>query len=92
MHRTRVRPDEAAAVLRALHVDLAAVPWDLEQFRIGMESELAHGRADPDTNVTDDDLVLTGKIALAHLVEIPDYYTRLAAMEAQAFEEQERDR
>jgi APA family basic amino acid/polyamine antiporter len=92
MHRTRVRPDEAAAVLRALHVDLAAVPWDLEQFRIGMESELAHGRADPDTNVTDDDLVLTGKIALAHLVEIPDYYTRLAAMEAQAFEEQERRR
>jgi len=42
--------------------------------------------------VTDDDLVLTGKIALAHLVEIPDYYTRLAAMEAQAFAEQERDR
>ena len=92
MHRTRVSTDEAGSVLAALRVDLAAVTWDLEQFRLGMESELAHGRADPDTNVTDDDLVLTGKIALAHLVEIPDYYTRLAAMEAQAFEEQERDR
>jgi APA family basic amino acid/polyamine antiporter len=92
MHRTRVSTDEAGSVLAALSVDLAAVTWDLEQFRLGMESELAHGRADPDTNVTDDDLVLTGKIALAHLVEIPDYYTRLAAMEAQAFEEQERDR
>ena len=92
VHRTRVSPDEAAGVLAALHVDLAAVSWDLEQFRLGMESELAHGRADPDTNVTDDDLILTGKIALAHLVEIPDYYTRLAAMEAQAFEEQRRDR
>jgi len=92
MHRTRVSADEASSVLAALHVDLAAVRWDLEQFRIGMESELAHGRADPDTNVTDDDLVLTGKIALAHLVEIPDYYTRLAAMEARAFEEQERNR
>lgn len=92
MHRSTVSPEEAAAVLDALHVDLAVVPWDLEQFRMGMESELGHGRADPDTNVTDDDLVLTGKIALAHLVEIPDYYTRLAAMEAQAFEDQRRDR
>jgi APA family basic amino acid/polyamine antiporter len=92
MHRTHVSADEARAVLGSLRVDLAAVSWDLEQFRVGMESELAHGRADPDTNVTDDDLLLTGKIALAHLVEIPDYYTRLAAMEAQAFEEQERNR
>lgn len=46
-----------------------------------MESETGHGRADPDTNVTDDDLVLTGRIAQAHLVEIPDYYTRLADRE-----------
>jgi APA family basic amino acid/polyamine antiporter len=92
MRRTRVTSQESSAVLEALHVDLAAVPWDLEQFRMGMESELGHGRVDPDTNVTDDDLVVTGKIALAHLVEIPDYYTRLAAMEAQAFEDQERNR
>ncbi len=92
MHRTRVSAEEAAAVLTALHVDLAVVSWDLEQFRMGMESEMGHGRVDPDTNVTDDDLVLTGKIALAHLVEIPDYYTRLAAMEAEAFEEQKRRR
>ena len=55
-----------------------------------MRSELAHGRVDPDTNVTDDDLQLTAKIALAHLNEIPDYSTRLAAMEAGAFEEQHR--
>lgn len=90
--RTKVTAEEAAAVLAALHVDLGTVTWDLEQFRMGMESELDHGRVDPDTNVTDDDLVLTGKIALAHLVEIPDYYTRLAAMEAEAFAEQERNR
>lgn len=92
MHRTKVSAAEAMAVLQALHVDLEVEPWDLDQFVRGMESELGHGRADPDTNVTDDDLVLTGKIALAHLVEIPDYYTRLAAMEAEAFEEQERNR
>jgi CBS domain-containing protein len=55
---------------------------DLEQLRIGMEVELEHGRRDPLTNVTDDDPLLTAKIALAHLRELPDYYVRLAAMEA----------
>jgi APA family basic amino acid/polyamine antiporter len=88
VRRRDVTLEEAAAVMAALRVDPDAVPWDVEQFRMGLASELAHGRVDPDTNVTDDDLVTTGKIALAHLVEIPDYYTRLAAMEAEAFEEQ----
>jgi CBS domain-containing protein len=55
---------------------------DLEQLRIGMGVELEHGRADPLTNVTDDDPLLTAKIALAHLRELPGYYVRLAAMEA----------
>ncbi len=55
--------------------------WDVEQFRMGMDVELEHGTADPRTNVTDNDPLLTGKIALAHLNEIPDYYTRLAEME-----------
>ena len=60
---------------------------DLAQFHKGLRRELQHGRADPDTNVTDDDLVLTAKIALAHLNEIPDYYTRLQVMEADAIED-----
>jgi APA family basic amino acid/polyamine antiporter len=89
VRRRTVTTEEAEAVLEALHLDADAVPWDVEQFRMGLESELAHGRVDPDTNVTDDDLVVTGRIALAHLVEIPDYYTRLAAMEAQAFAERD---
>ena len=54
---------------------------DLEQLRIGMAVELEHGRSDPLTNVTDDDPLLTAKIALAHLRELPDYYQRLAAVE-----------
>ena len=49
-----------------------------------MEVELEHGRQDPATNVTDDDPVLTGKIALAHLNEFPDYYERLELMEREA--------
>ena len=49
-----------------------------------MDVELEHGLHDPLTNVTDDDPVVTGKIALAHLNEFPDYYTRLEQMEEQA--------
>jgi hypothetical protein len=48
---------------------------DLEQFRRGLEVELEHGAIDSETNVTGDDLALTGKIAWAHLKEIRDYYT-----------------
>lgn len=55
--------------------------YDVEQFRMGMDVELEHGKVDQNTNVTNDDALLTGKIALAHLNEIQDYYTRLAEME-----------
>lgn len=55
--------------------------FDVEQFRRGMDVELEHGLEDPHTNVTDDDPLTTGKIALAHLNEFPDYYTRLDKME-----------
>ena len=55
--------------------------YDVEQFRMGMDVELEHGTVDPNTNVTNDDPLLTGKIALAHLNELPDYYTRLDKME-----------
>jgi hypothetical protein len=58
--------------------------FDLEQFRMGMDVELEHGLSDPATNVTNDDPLTTGKIALAHLTEFPDYYTRLAEMEKEA--------
>ncbi len=58
--------------------------FDVEQYKMGMEVELEHGTTNPLTNVTNDDLVTTGKIALAHLHELPDYYTRLLAMEKDA--------
>ena len=67
--------------------DTLGVPWDtfdVEQFAMGLNVELEHGRKDPETDVTHDEPMLTGKIALAHLNEIPDYYTRLAAMEDEA--------
>ena len=67
--------------------DVIRINWsevDLEQFRMGLEVELEHGVRNVVTNVTNDDLVLTGKIALAHLMELPDYYTRLMRMEEEA--------
>ena len=58
--------------------------YDIEQFRRGLEVEMEHGSHDPQTNVTNDDEIVTGKIALAHLKEIKDYYTRLDKMEQEA--------
>ncbi len=58
--------------------------FDVEQFRKGMDIEMEHGLVDPDTNVSNDDPVTTGKIALAHLNEFPDYYDRLEEMEEEA--------
>jgi hypothetical protein len=60
--------------------------FDVEQFRRGLNVELEHGAVSPATNVTNDDPILTGKIALAHLNEFPDYYDRLEKMEKEADE------
>ena len=76
--------DEARRVGEQIGIDWETAPFDVEQFRMGMDVELEHGLHDPSTNVTDDDAVTTGKIALAHLNEFPDYYTRLDRMEAEA--------
>ena len=79
-----VSPDEARSVGERIGIDWDSAPFDVEQFRIGMEVEFEHGTHDPATNVTDDDPIVTGKIALAHLNEFADYYTRLQKMEAEA--------
>ncbi len=76
--------EEAKRIGDALKVDWSKV-W-LEQFRLGLAVELEHGARDPSTNVTNDDELTTGKIALAHLYEFPDYYDRLSRMEQEADE------
>lgn len=76
--------EEARAIGSRIGIDWAASPFDVEQFRMGMNVELEHGAHDPETDVTGDDPAVTGKIAWAHLKEFADYYTRLAAMEAEA--------
>ena len=82
--KTHFATEEARAAGERIGIDWAASPFDVEQFRMGMDVELEHGTQDLDTNVTDDDVTVTAKIARAHLNEFPDYYTRLAVMEAEA--------
>ena len=76
--------DEARRIGERIGIDWQNSPFALEQFEMGLAVELEHGRRDATTNVSDDDELTTGKIAWAHLNEFPDYYTRLAQMEAEA--------
>lgn len=76
--------EEARRIGERIGIDWNSSAFDVEQLRMGLGVELEHGRVDPETNVTDDDEITTGKIARAHLNEFPDYYTRLGKMEAEA--------
>ena len=76
--------DQAKEVADKLSINFEERGFDLEQFRHGMDVELEHGTENSLTNVTDDDPLMTGKIALAHLNEFPDYYNRLDKMEEEA--------
>ena len=74
--------EEAKRIGEELGIDWSN--FDIEQYRMGLDVELEHGLIDPHTNVTNDDSIMTGKIALAHLNEFSDYYTRLDIMEREA--------
>ncbi|SFI76936.1 DUF5661 family protein [Olleya namhaensis] len=67
--------------------DSLGIQWkdiQLDEFTKGINVEFEHGTRYPETNVTNNDKALTGKIAWAHLKEFPDYYTRLEKMENEA--------
>ena len=76
--------EDARRIGTEIGIEWGSAPFDVEQFRMGMDVELEHGLRDAATNVTDSDPIVTGKIALAHLNEFPDYYTRLEKMEREA--------
>lgn len=82
MKEKRFTYEQAKQIGEKLGIDWTK--FDVNQYWRGLEVELEHGARDPETNVTNDDPVLTGKIALAHLKEFPDYYTRLDKMEKEA--------
>ena len=74
--------EEAKQIGEKLGIDWSK--FDIDQFRRGLDTELEHGNINPKTNVSNDDPITTGKIALAHLNEFPDYYDRLGKMEQEA--------
>jgi len=78
--------EEARTVATEFGIDFGARGCDLEQFRMGLGVELEHGPRDPETDVSGDDPMVTGKIALAHLTEFPDYYSCPTALEREAEE------
>lgn len=82
--RKSFTPEEARRIGAEIGIDWDTAPFDVEEFRSGMDVELEHGLHDVLTNVTDDDPQVTAKIALAHLNEFADYYTRLERMEEEA--------
>ena len=82
--KAQITAEQARATGEQIGIDWATSRFDVEQLRMGMDVELEHGTQDLETNVTDDDVTVTAKIARAHLNEFPDYYSRLAVMEAEA--------
>jgi hypothetical protein len=82
-HGRSFTAEEACRIGEQVGIDWGAAPFDVEQFRRGLEVELEHPLRDASTNVTDDDPVVTAKIPLAHLNEFADY-TRLERMEDEA--------
>ena len=80
--KKEISDDKAREIGNQLKIDWTKV--DLKEFRSGLAVELEHGAHDPETDVTGDNMLLTGKIAWAHLKEFPDYYSRLEKLEAEA--------
>ena len=76
--------EEAAQIANKIGIDFSKEKFDLNQFTMGVNVELEHGTKFSNTNVTNNDPILTGKIAYAHLLEFPDYYTRLKKLEDEA--------
>ena len=84
MQKKSFSEDDAQKVALEIGINWDMVDFDLAQFTAGMNVETEHGSHDPETNVTNDDPIITGKIAWAHLKEISDYYDRLEEMEKEA--------
>jgi hypothetical protein len=70
---------EAKKVLKA--IPKSGLKVDPDRFRAGLEVELEHGIMFTEYNITNNHPVLTGKIVMAHFMEMTDYYQRLEVAE-----------
>ena len=76
---SEVQLEEARIIQGEIGAEATQIP--LEEFRLGLQVELEHGLEFVDANVTNNHPLLTGKIVLAHLKEMLDYYLRLEVAE-----------
>jgi len=76
--------EDAEKVAKEIGIDFEKEDFSLNSFLQGMNIELEHGSCDSETNVSNDNPIVTWKIALAHLKEFGDYYERLEKMEKEA--------
>ena len=83
--KTSFTLEEAKKIAQTLNIDFSKEKFTLNDLFQGINVELEHGTKYSECNVTKNDPILTGKIALAHLKEFPDYYTRLKQLEEEAF-------
>lgn len=74
---------EALSAANMLGLNMSRELFGINDLAKGLQVEYEHGTNEPETNVTNDDLLMTAKIALAHLREYPDYYERLEIVEGQ---------
>ena len=88
--RKKISTDEAKRVGESLHIDWEQV--DLEKFRQGLMGNHKQDAVDPETGLTYDGVLLTGKVVLTHMEEFPDYFTRLAKLKEEVDEYQARRR
>ncbi len=88
--RKRISSEEAKLIGESLHIDFEQV--DLDEFRLGLMGHPKRGTVDLETGLAYDGVLLTGKVILAHMQEIPDYFTRLAKLKAEVDEYQARRR
>ncbi len=79
--RPEYAPEEAAEIARMLGINFEKEKFTVDEFRLGLNKELEHGLKYYETNITNDNPILTGKMALAHLKKVPDYYTRIDKIE-----------
>jgi hypothetical protein len=88
--RKQISPAEAKRIGESLHIDWDQV--DLEQFRQGLMGKHPQEIVDPETGLTYDGVLQTGQIVLAHMEEIPDYFTRLEKLKEEVDEYRSRSR
>lgn len=79
MVKKEITKEEAIELGKFFKINYDIVPFN--QFWFGLNVELEHGTRDPQTNVTNDDMITTALITIAHLKEFPNYYEKLDLME-----------